>query len=181
MRLEHSVVKAYPKEPKRQSRALKDKIRKTAPSWFNELLDRKRDIKQLLKIGKSISWADIVELAVEQDKKLKKSSFNQSQSRERILSPTVDFGNLSHGSPAQVEPGCFPQLVNRAAHQCTYCLKRGHGDDKCRKRLGQCLLCGSSEHWIRECCRYQADHGRGDVNNRVLNVHAPIFQSRLYN
>ena len=134
-----------------------------------------------MNLGKSVSWGDIVELAVEQDRKLKLSTYNQWKNKEKVLSPIFDFGNLSQGSAAQVEPERVPQLANTGPHQCTYCLKRGHDNDKCRKRLGQCLLCGSWDHWIRECSKYQAEYGRNDVNNRVLNVHAPIFQSRVYN
>ena len=35
--------------------------------------------------------------------------------------------------------------------QCSYCKKSGHEFQNCRRLLGQCLRCGSDEHFIRVC------------------------------
>ena len=55
LKLERSAVKAYPDKVKPQSNALKWKIQRTVPYWFNELIERKREINKLMKIAKSIS------------------------------------------------------------------------------------------------------------------------------
>lgn len=34
---------------------------------------------------------------------------------------------------------------------CDYCGRMGHGYSQCRFRLGQCLLCGDGNHFIRDC------------------------------
>ena len=34
---------------------------------------------------------------------------------------------------------------------CGWCDGEGHHESKCRRRLGLCIRCGSSEHFIREC------------------------------
>ena len=37
------------------------------------------------------------------------------------------------------------------APKCTHCYRVGHDHQTCRRRLGQCLVCGSSDHYIRAC------------------------------
>ena len=178
IRLERSAVKAYPNNEKRQSINLKRKIQRTAPSWFNELLDRKREIKKLMKIGKSVSWGDIVELAGEQDKKMRKSKFNQWQSEKILTSENRQCdNNCAAMTPAEFRD--LQQMASAGVLQCSHCKKRGHDNEQCRRFLEQCLLCGSSDHWMRECYRYRPEFGRADLSNGGWNVNAPIFEPRM--
>ena len=39
----------------------------------------------------------------------------------------------------------------RTRFHCTYCRKSGHEHPDCWRRLGRCLVCGSSSHLIAEC------------------------------
>ena len=34
---------------------------------------------------------------------------------------------------------------------CSYCKRRGHEYSTCRRRLNQCLRCGSDDHFISNC------------------------------
>lgn len=36
-------------------------------------------------------------------------------------------------------------------NRCTFCKKQGHSFATCRRRLGQCLRCGSSSHFVARC------------------------------
>ena len=47
------------------------------------------------------------------------------------------------------------------ASQCHYCGNLGHIKSNCRRFLGQCLLCGSAEHYLRAC-----PHRGGDQQNK---------------
>ena len=183
IRLENHALRAYPNDPKKLSRALKEKIRLTAPLEFVNLLERKKELKQLMKLGKSISWGDILELAVEDDKKRKEKQTHVEKARtENVghLEGRSDMLSASAASSIQNRKQVFLQNVNVISNQCSSCSKIGHTSDICRKRLGQCLLCGSYDHWLRECCKYQEEYGRASLNTK-LNVDAPIFEPRMDN
>ena len=73
----------------------------------------------------------------------------------------------------------FQQYMEEPSQRCCgYYLKRVHTDIDCRKKWRQCLLCGSSQHWLRECDRYQPEYGQFNVNQSLLNVNAPTFRPR---
>ena len=89
IRLENGVIKAYPKDPKRQSRALKEKIWKNAPPSFVNLLEKKKELKQLMNLGKSVSWSDIVELAIDEDRKVKRDLYEKFQEQKTFKNPSI--------------------------------------------------------------------------------------------
>ena len=198
MRLENIVCKAYPRCHKRQSRALKEKMRMTAPASFIALLDDLKEVKRLTKMGKSVSWADIVERAAEEDMKKKRQryaggqcnrvcenvlqSHHDDERRLPVVQPSDYSGDLSKVCIPQCEGGVLPQAQQcvEVEYQgcCSWCMKRGHTDIDCRKRLRQCLLCGSSQHWLRQCDKYMPEYGQSNVNRTLLNVNAPIFRPK---
>ena len=55
--------------------------------------------------------------------------------------------------------------------RCSWCHKGGHTVESCWRRLGLCLLCGSSDHFMIECPsnspkspRKKSDPGRSQTN-----------------
>ena len=156
MRLEDSAVRAYPGDERRQSRELKKKLVDSAPTWFMKVLEKRKDIKRMMNQGKSLSWGEIVETAEDQDKRIKKKGSKPGESNELELEERVDRVNLSTSHMGRnVESGISREVAgSRQLVMCDYCGIRGHPKDSCWRRLGACILCGSVDHFYRECSRY---------------------------
>ena len=43
------------------------------------------------------------------------------------------------------------QVYRTDAFTCKFCDRRGHTENQCRRKLGQCLAYGSKEHRVYEC------------------------------
>ena len=174
MRLEDAALKAFPRNPKRQSREIKKKLSETAPDWFVTLLEKKKEIKELMKIGKSISWGEIIELAEEQDKKRKIPKNKQGKGKEDNGNDEINRRYVAaaqgQAMPSQMQAPRQTQASSQirapapmratngnfrtSVPQCSQCQKRGHTWETCWARTGACILCGSRNHLFRGCPRY---------------------------
>ena len=160
MRLENSAVRAYPGDERRQSRELKKKLIDSTPSWFMKVLEKRKDIKRMMKQGKSLSWGEIVETAEDQDKKMKKKGRKPGESNEIELKEKVDGVYLSTSHKGMYADGGISKEVieSRQPVVCEFCGVGGHPKDGCWRRLGACIICGSVEHFYRECKRYNPNY-----------------------
>ena len=135
MRVEELVRRAFPNDSKRQSQEAKRKIEETAPLGFLELIEKKKEVKRMLNIGKSVSWREISEMAGEWDR-------TQKRGKRRCDNLNVRYDKLLGVSAVQKKGDEVRNDAQPLApgETCLYCNKPGHQLSECWLRLGKCLL-----------------------------------------
>lgn len=172
MRLQGVAHRAYPNEEKECAKQLKKKIVKTTPSWFSRCLEKKEEMKVMLKVGKSITWGEIIEIAEQQDKRLKKKELTNDSDDDLHtrfdklrchVSETASAGAVAaSGGPGtkMFRNSQMPRGRPSSPTTCEHCERRGHNMDDCWRKKGACTICGSLEHPIKECPKYSPDFRR---------------------
>jgi hypothetical protein len=169
MRLCEVAYRAFPSDEKECVKQLKKKVMNSTPSWFAKCLEKKEEMKVMLKVGKNITWGEIVEIAERQDKKIKKAALNSDNEDEmrirlaKLKCHVSDVGITGREvvrSSADTRVYRNSQVNKRMVDNipiCDYCDRRGHTAEYCWRKKGACTICGSMEHLFRECPKYVAD------------------------
>ena len=75
------------------------------------------------------------------------------------------------------------QNSNRSSTACTFCNGENHTEARCRRKLGLCLRCGSSEHFYRFCdrpFRYNRSQSRDRSSSQTEYLNSfPSFGSNM--
>lgn len=107
---------------------------------------------------------------------------NQEKNNDDCSVPVCNV--LSHQKQYRPQQRRF-ERINFRAQQCVVCYKYGHNERNCRRRLNQCYLCGSGDHFVRSCNKYYRNKGQntskngysfGSRNNRSVSAN----QQRSY-
>lgn len=90
----------------------------------------------------------------------RKTSNQPLKSAQRQVSPPIKRDATSQCTEIQeersplrqhiVKPNSGQEVPDRDSY-CSYCKRVGHGFANCRRRLGQCLVCGSGHHRVANC------------------------------
>ena len=176
-RLENLYRVAYPRKDIDGS-DLKRQLLSSIPEHAGEVLQS--DLAFMKATTKqSPTWGDVLRLLEKQDQEERRSRRTQSRSRHRSKSPDfkpwagVDRKHLvmpvrtdspvrrryQSRSPKNYprSPKNYPRSPRngpsprKSPPKCGWCRRVGHSYDYCRRRLNQCLACGSSEHFISGC------------------------------
>ena len=141
---------------------------KTIPTSFLKIIKKKEELKDMLKLGKVLSWGEIVELAEKEDKKNRKAAYYEMESSgDEMISRLNKLKSVSFISADDTEKGMETQQrvytnTNYGRKQtdpatrnqnliCHWCARRGHMVKDCWKKLGRCIGCGSDEHAVNIC------------------------------
>ena len=179
MRLEEMVSRAYPGDPKRQSKEARQKVMETAPTSFVKQIDKKKELKRMLRMGKSVSWSEIMEIAEEFDKQQKRAVRTRGDDLDARLNKlyvaAVQGGDDDQPSRGmQRAPAVKTGGVNDEG--CSFCHNPNHVMEDCWRRLGRCLLCGSDKHLFKDCPRHRANRGgaRGGLAGGAVSSRGPL-------
>ena len=165
MRLKEIAQRAFPND-KECAKQLRKRLMRTAPSSFLDRIEKREETKDMLELGKKLTWGEIVSLAEKEDKKRRKAAYyEQTEGSEpemidrlrRLKCSTATAGIKS--SPNKVFTNSEfvgnPAKASNTFISCQWCGKPGHLEKKCWLKLGACTLCGSSEHKRLECLKYK--------------------------
>ena len=180
MRLQEVAQRAYPHDDKECVKQMKKRLVKTVPSTFLDRMEKKEETKEMLQLGKRLTWGEIVDLAEKEDKRKRKARYykdadsdDDAIQRLRNLCSTAQVTNTTEQTKESQETlrklYTNSQLVGRprdlgtsdAFVQCQWCGRPGHREANCWKKLGVCTLCGSSAHAIKDCSKYDPARNRG--------------------
>ena len=161
-RLEKSYRIAYPRRTIEYSRTLRQKFFDTVPRAFRKQLKTAHSICITMN-GGAMPWSNILALASRQDADKDETDTSPQVSDSDAIwvntctprEPTKTYyadGKKKASLPANGIPSVLPTAPFLPSRQiCDFCKKPGHMRHECRKRLGLCLVCGSSEHTIARC------------------------------
>ncbi|XP_073045319.1 uncharacterized protein [Primulina eburnea] len=98
-------------------------------SAVNQALRVEEDIKTLLK-------------KEEEEKKIRKPNFFEDNRKRKFEKKTQQVGQ------GEAVKGKVPRNNNK---KCGYCGLPNHEEEKCWRKSGKCLICGSEQHRIQDC------------------------------
>lgn len=172
MKLQEIAKRAYPNDERECLKQLKRQLVSTVPAWFVRSIEKKEEMKSMLKLGKKITWREIMELAEKYDRKQKKATLCDGSDEELTrkfkdlrcgvrAAAIVPVERSSEGDGRQTKIYRNSQYSQRAEPtMCNYCGRQGHLELNCWRKVGACTICGSAEHGYKECPRYSPIIGR---------------------
>ena len=177
MRLEQLACKAFPNSRRERERHLKRKFKDTVSSSC--LLKLEGAQSTLTMFGeKKLSWDQMKKVSAGIDRESREkgevATYDYEplqQSRVFYTRPvtnkeSVDRHNAgiairnSHaaGNATSTRSRCSQsQIVSRSPPSCNWCRRRGHREDHCWAKLGNCTFCGKPDHQKESCPKYRKD------------------------
>ena len=169
MRLEKLANRAYPHDVSEAAKQLRRRFLRTVPRWFAKSVEKREETQKIMKPNRRITWADIISVAENEDKKKKKKDLMKIETsiEEPVLAKVATtqyyetpqqnrvFNSSTKSSPESRRNG---NSTNGAGgSQCLYCGRIGHVEGKCLLKLqsGKCFCCGEKGHQYRECSQYK--------------------------
>ena len=167
MRLKEMAQRAFPNSEKECAKQLRRKFMSTAPATFLDRVEKREETKDMLELGKKLTWGEIVDLAEKEDKKRRKAAYynkidddsdqDMRERLQRLKCSTV--GATKKISPSKIFTNSqFVGGQDRSGNafvSCQWCGKPGHVEAKCWIKLGACTLCGSANHKRDECSKFK--------------------------
>lgn len=173
MRLQETAKRAYPHDEKECAKQLKKKLLSSTPKWFAECIEKREEIMRVAR-GLKMTWRDMVDVAEDEDKRIKKKKKTAETNSEiqtapesfrcDIVEATVPnvknqaaVSGLPPRQPEKPEPYVQQRSFGRGGRmaggrrQCHYCGRRGHEQRECRIRSGECFRCGVRGHSYITC------------------------------
>ena len=177
-RLEHLYKMAYPHQ-ELDGKDLKRQLLSAIPAPSAETLERDLALVRAT-TGRQNTWGDVLRLLEIQDETVRRGSWSHQATPPVSSQPwtgavkkqqnmRVDTVQYTKGrrpavasqsrKPPQTRSREFyrspksPRRGSRSPGQrrCHWCKRLGHIYDNCRRRLNQCLRCGSDSHRIADC------------------------------
>lgn len=167
MRLQELAHRAYPNDYKECLKQMKRQLTKTVPGWFNKSIDKKEELKVMLKVGKRVTWQEIIEIAERHDRKIRKAQmYRESDEDSDELTDRLTKLKCSM-MDAKAEKGVFQQQerLDDVMGQPSTCEGRSSGqpltlhegdrssyaDKRPAGSNTQCRHCGRVGHLERAC------------------------------
>lgn len=162
-RLENLYKMAYPNRAL-DGKDLKRQLVSAIPVSAAETLERDLALVRAT-TGRQNTWGDVLRLLEIQDESSRRGS---ATPQFTVPSPSQTWAGAVHKNLAmRVETGTKPKqkyqpprekskspqryFSSPGRRQCNWCKRLGHEYKNCRRRLNQCLRCGSDEHRISDC------------------------------
>ena len=159
-RLEHLYRKAYPNKSL-DGKDLKRRLVDALPKKVVNGLERDLALLRAAN-NRQNTWNDVLVLLEAQDEAFRRGT-NSSETQNfhtaepwagvqsiprnmKVIAP-VKGSNYERVEMRTASPSKSPRAVRR----CNWCKKPGHVYDNCRRRLNQCLRCGDTDHFVRNC------------------------------
>lgn len=79
LRVHELAQKAYPQDKKECVRRMQERFTKATPGWFNEKLQQRQDMKEIMGLGKKLNWSDMVKQAEKEDKVLRDKRWKRTE------------------------------------------------------------------------------------------------------
>ena len=121
--------------------------------------------------------AEFQELRRIEDKKKGKWSGKSDQEKEKKGFPDKKpkMGNATSSADKEKTP------IATEERNCDFCGGTNHTEDRCWKKLGKCLICGSSQHTVKDCPKNR-HNGNPGMQNLLQQgtVGRPQVKARAY-
>ena len=152
MRLQELASRAYPNDDYEVAKQLKKRLLATVPKWFVRCIEKKEEMKSMLGKGKKINWADIIEVAEAQDKKIKKKKLVDSDVEEVVTQmSSVKVSSVEQCHAPQMSKNSQSPPPQAQRQRCNYCGWPGHVETQCKRKAGLCFACGGKGHNAYNC------------------------------
>ena len=160
-RLEHLYRKAYPGKGL-DGKDLKRRLVGALPRGVVDVLERDLALVRAVN-GRQNTWSNVLMLLEAQDESVRrgrevvenKISRNPSNDSPWLGSvrekPKVAVARTSPRPNYRKADVKDRNLRSPATFICNWCKRPGHIYDYCRRRLNQCLRCGSPDHFVKNC------------------------------
>jgi len=170
LRLEQ--LAAYGRSREDLDRKLRGKLMKTAPDAFCQQIENAESVFSIVGDGE-LSWKKLKKLAEKYDRKVCEADRRDLKHEERksiffglemvkplakthrsYSRPRVSFADRDEQAPSVQERrvgSSRGRSTSQGRMTCQFCKKGGHSFDNCWVRLKRCLLCGSGDHWMKDC------------------------------
>ena len=160
-RLEHLYRKAYPGKGL-DGKDLKRRLVGALPRGVVDVLERDLALVRAVN-GRQNTWSNVLMLLEAQDESVRrgrevvenKISRNPSNESPWLGSvrekPKVAVARTSPRPNYRKTDVKDRNLRSPATFICNWCKRPGHIYDYCRRRLNQCLRCGSPDHFVKNC------------------------------
>ena len=157
IRLEQLYRAAYPHR-KIDGKDLLRTLTTALPSTASENLERDLALVKTF-TGSSNTWPHVLRLLEAQDEAIRRKAKHGGNSdhpkQHPWVSPVPHVSLSVQQMPRKEKNVARKPSKSRSPSQklgyCTWCKKPGHHYDHCRRRLNQCLRCGSGDHRIAQC------------------------------
>ena len=110
MRMKVLAGLAFPQNPVKAFKKLKSQLFATLPEWFISCMEERMDLKEYMCLG-LLSWTDIIDIAVREDKKLLKAhtigknTYFSKEEKSEILSQCGNLTSSNGNVPSQLVCG----------------------------------------------------------------------------
>lgn len=174
VRLEKLFRLAYPRKSVERSRTLQRRYIETVPPDFGQQLHYSYGVVKL--VGQTFGWSQVLQLALVRDNQHPDSARKvqpcYTVAAATLRSPVKDVSVQTEGSSdivrgARSGTSSRPSgghFAKRDEDTCSYCKRIGHHYDNCRRRLKQCLRCGSLEHFRSACTQRKTSKTNEQLN-----------------
>ena len=164
MRLKEMAQRAYPGNEKECAKQLRRKLLGTAPASFLDRVEKREETKDMLELGKRLTWGEIVDLAEKEDKKRRKAAYYQQLDEsdndmiERLQRLKCSAATATgKSSPEKVYASSRYMNQPKSANvfvSCQWCGKPGHSEEMCWLKKGACTICGNTSHKRLDCPKF---------------------------
>lgn len=177
MRLKRLASKAYPDSERCRSKELHYNFVKTVPRWFRRIIDMREAMNEQMGLRRKLDWDELMKLTKKEEQRRRKecSGSSDSDTKHRTVyysrkandnewtankQTTYDQnGGLPRrecsfcGKLGHTEQFCFQKQGRKqqTGSGCGFCGKSNHSIENCRRKRGECLVCGSVDHFAKDC------------------------------